>query len=329
MILPPTRTTSAGEIRRIGVEIEFGGVDCLRAAELVCTLFGGVVEQSDNYRYHVRGTSFGTFLVELDSQYAHGSEEATNGRAKEGGGTQARILDKVGREAGDVVADISALWVPVEIVSPPVPIDRLPELDVIVDALRQEGAEGTDQGLLYAFGTQLNPEAPSNDTESVRDHFQSFLLLADWLRTQINLDVKRRLLPFVDPFPRSYVRKVLTSSYAPSMVEFIDDYLAANPTRNRELDMLPLFLHLDPERVCARMDDPRIKARPTYHYRLPDTRLSEPQWGLIKEWNRWVEVERLAADPDRKRDLLHDFETHEADWFSLKDWASRVQQWMT
>ena len=113
----------------------------------------------------------------------------------------------------------------------------------------------------------------------------------------------RRALPFADPFPRTYVRKVVDPNYQPALPQLVDDYLEANPTRNRELDLLPLFTHLAPERVRAKVADALIKARPTYHYRLPDTRLSDPAWSLIVEWNRWVEVEHLAADAAALRRL--------------------------
>jgi hypothetical protein len=79
----------------------------------------------------------------------------------------------------------------------------------------------------------------------------------------------------------------------------IDDYLDASPSRNRELDMLPLFAHLDHDRVRARLPYEKISARPTFHYRLPDSRVDDPAWTIAADWNRWVEVERLACDPAR------------------------------
>src|SRR3546814_9457337 len=52
--------------------------------------------------------------------------------------------------------------------------------------------------------------------------------------------------------------------------------------------------------TCAlpiwRLTDELIKARPTFHYRLPNARLADPQWSIVREWNLWVRVERLAHD---------------------------------
>lgn len=90
----------------------------------------------------------------------------------------------------------------------------------------------------------------------------------------------------------------MAGGYSPDLAALIDDYLAANPTRNRALDMLPLFAHLDEPRVRAAIDDPQIKSRPTYHYRLPDSRVRMPGWNITREWQRWLVVEHVAADPE-------------------------------
>jgi hypothetical protein len=283
----------------IGVEIEFAGMSCEQAAGLVRDLFGGRIELIDPYRFEVTETRFGTFTVELDSQYAHPSDGEAD--------TAAYGWDDIGRAVRDglttAIAAVTSLWLPIEIVSPPVPLAALPELDNLVPALRGRGAEGCSDGLAYAFATQLNPEAPSLRAESVLAHLKAFLLLAETLRAAINVDLLRRALPFANPFPRTYVGKVVDPNYQPALPQLVDDYLEASPTRNRELDLLPLFTHLAPERVQAKVEDALIKARPTYHYRLPDTRLSDPAWSLIVEWNRWVEVEHLAADAAALRRL--------------------------
>jgi hypothetical protein len=95
------------------------------------------------------------------------------------------------------------------------------------------------------------------------------------------------------------VRRLAEADYRPFLAELIDDYLAANPTRNRDLDLLPLLLFLDEARVRAVLPNEKINGRPAFHYRLPDSRVSDPGWSIAPEWNRWVAVERLAADPER------------------------------
>jgi hypothetical protein len=70
-----------------------------------------------------------------------------------------------------------------------------------------------------------------------------------------------------------------------------------NPTRNRDLDALPLFAHLDPERVAAAVHDRRVKRRPALPYRLPDSRVGDPGWRVTDEWRHWIVVERVAETP--------------------------------
>jgi hypothetical protein len=291
MIEPPRTNTEDGRPRRIGAEIEFSGVSCDKAAELVRHLYGGKVRSLDPYRFEVADTRLGTFTVELDCQYAHPSEDE-----KHEPGEDAGIGETVRSGLATAIGAITSLWLPVEIVSPPVPLSALPELERLIPVLREAGAEDTKEGLTYAFATQLNPEVPSLQVRSVLAHLKAFLLLAEKLRAVIDVDLLRRALPFIDPFPKEYARKVVDPHYQPELPQFVDDYIAANPTRNRELDLLPLLAELAPEQVRTSVDDVLVKPRPTFHYRMPDTRLSDPRWGLIVEWNRWVEVELLAAD---------------------------------
>ena len=165
--------------------------------------------------------------------------------------------------------------------------------------LRRAGAKGTQDGALYAFGLHFNPEMPRREAETSSSFLKTFALLNAWLRREVAPDATRALLGFADPFPRDYVRKIADPDYRPDLGAFIDDYLAANPTRNRDLDLLPLLPSLDEERVRRVLPNEKINARPTFHYRLPDARVSDPGWSIAPDWNRWVAVERLAADRDR------------------------------
>ena len=96
-----------------------------------------------------------------------------------------------------------------------------------------------------------------------------------------------------------YARKVVDPSYWPTLDTLIDDYLADNPTRNRALDLLPLFAFVDEARVRRAVQDPLVKARPTFHYRLPNSEIHRPDWDFAGAWNDWLQVERLAADDAR------------------------------
>ncbi len=313
---PPKQTNAAGKPRRIGVEIEFSGLDLQAAAACVQKVFGGQITEKTPHRLRIKDTDIGDFGVELDTQLAHPKSNDS----------------ETEREARKLIGDLSSGFVPVEIVGPPAPLDSLDGFDALIEGLRDAGAEGTSDALSFAFGLQLNPEAASLQADDILATLQAYVLMSPLLRRRIDVDVMRRILPYIDPFPGDYVRKILADDYAPDLDALIDDYIELNPTRNRELDMLPLFRHLDADRVTAALDDPLIKSRPTYHYRLPDTNLSKPGWGAVEEWNRWVVVERLADDPARRRKLTEAYFAKNPEDFldrlsvNLQDWFGTLSE---
>ena len=85
------------------------------------------------------------------------------------------------------------------------------------------------------------------------------------------------------------------------------DYLHHNPTRNKALDLLPLFAHLDSSLLAEYVDDERIKSRPTLHYRLPDCDIDNPKWRFSTVWNDWVVLEQLVANAPDLTDLVREF----------------------
>ncbi|RDD61299.1 amidoligase family protein [Ferruginivarius sediminum] len=325
-VLPHFATTSDGSARRVGVEIEFGGLACGEAADVVAAVFGGEVREIDQYRYIVESEAFGPFTVELDTQYVHAGEAKTpQQRVKLESERLGEALEEGLRTA---IGEVTRFYLPTEIVCPPIAIAELPHLDELARRLRAAGAEGSRDSLIYAFGLQLNPDLPAFDAGTVLSYLRAYLVSADWLRREIGIDLTRRVLPFIQPYPRAYLRHVLRREYEPDLKTLIGDYLFYNPTRNRDLDMLPLFLWLAPQQVRAKVEDPRLKARPALHYRLPDCRIDEPGWTIVGEWNRWAEtVERLAADPTRLRDTCDAYLRHiEQGW--LADWAQEAMGWL-
>ncbi|MEJ7729923.1 MAG: amidoligase family protein [Polyangiaceae bacterium] len=291
--LPPVLHTADGRVRRVGVEIELGGLDEQEAAAVVAEVYGGTVRQTGDYTLQVFDTSLGDFRVELDSHLL----KHHHGRA---------FLDRIGvprpveNALESVVGSVLRTFVPSEIVAPPVPVTDLHQLEALREALHRRHAVGTRQSLLYMFGFQMNPELPALDVDTLRRHLAAFLVLYEWLVEVSDVDITRRTMSFIDPFPEAYRRKLLAADYAPDLDGFVADYMEANPTRNRPLDMLPVLVTVRPELVMASALEPdQIKARPTFHYRLPNSLLDEPGWSFAVEWNRWVEVERLADDRPR------------------------------
>ncbi|MCW2310137.1 amidoligase family protein [Rhodobium gokarnense] len=318
--MPPRRTNPDGETRRVGVELEFAAVSARDGSRQVQSLFGGTIEEEDPHRFHIRGTDLGDFVCELDSQYVHRPLRGDDS------GIRAAFSDFEARLRA-LIGDVSAVLVPCEVVCPPVPIDELGRIETLVEALRAAGAEGTRSNPLYAFGAQLNPEIAEDSGEWIASVLKAYLLLSEWLREIMSIDPTRRIASFADPFPNPYVLSVVDPDYWPDRDRLIEDYLHANPTRNRELDLLPLFAFFDEEKVKALAPDPLIKKRPTFHYRLPDARFSEPDWGVTLEWNRWCVVEELAADRAKLDAMGRAYRANREQWIS-ENWAIRASEWL-
>lgn len=279
-----------GDPRRLGAELEFIGVTPQDAAEEVRRLFGGELDPISDYEIAVRDTRHGDYNVELDMTYL---KERGRKRDAEGGS-----LEDVAEEVAEgVIALVAKQLVPVEIVTPPIPMNDLWELEDLVRAVRKLGGKGTTHSPQYAFGLHFNPELPALDGETLRRYLQAFLCLYPWLLRRSDVDLSRRITPYIDPFPRSYLKLVLQPDYVPDRATLIDDYLEHNATRNRALDMLPVFKHVDEDRVLAVVDDRRVKSRPTLHYRLPNCQLDEPEWQLVHPWRDLLQLDALAAQP--------------------------------
>lgn len=319
--LPPRETNHAGAPRQIGVELEFAAVTAHDAAALVQDVFGGEVKMIDPHRFNIVGTEFGDFRSELDSQFLHRAE----------GGAPASGLQMLLSNFQDtfqgVLGDIGSAIIPCEIVCPPIALKDLGRLDGLLAELRRVGAHGTDVSPLYAFGAQLNPEVAESSVDWIGSVLKAYLLSSDWLRAIISVNLTRRVLAFADPFPPDYVLRVIDPDYRPDMETLIDDYLIYNPTRNRELDMLPLFGWIDEPRVRAAVDDKRIRTRPTFHYRLPDARIDRPDWTVTTEWNRWCAVERLAEQPEMLASMAQAYIENQ-ERIIPRDWAIMSSEWI-
>lgn len=320
---PPRPTGAAGETRKVGIEIEFAGVQCGRAAEVVASVFGGAVTRQDTFRYNVGTERYGAFRVELDIQLVHAPEAQDALENKAGG----QFVEDVRHGLREAVGEIGSTFIPAEVVAPPVPYDELGAMDDLARALRAAGAAGTGEALMYAFGLHLNPECASLEPDYLLTVLRAYLLAEDWLRQEIHLDRTRRLLPFADPFPAAYVRLVADPGYAPDFPTMVDDYIEYNPTRNRGLDMLPVFGHIDGDFLRSRLDERRVSTRPAFHYRLPNASPDDPDWSIVGEWNRWVVVEKLADRPE----LMAEMGRAYLDGWGITrpfGWPKRSAQWL-
>lgn len=320
---PPWLKNAEGNIRRIGIELEMSGLELDELASLVARHFDLTISSDGRYVRTLKGDNAGEWTVELD--YALIKKL---GRKEQGNKT---FYDQVNRSSEEILAWAAKALVPIEIISPPLPFDRMSEVENLISFLHKKGAKGTSDSAINAFGMQLNPELASHEAQHITACLKAFICLYDWLYQRADIDLTRRITSYVDPFPKTYIKKIIKTDYWPKLTDLIDDYLIDNPTRNRALDMLPLFKYLDEQRVLDKTDDELIKARPTFHYRLPDCDIDNPQWGIYQAWNDWVEVERLAADESRLRACCRAYDKYLNNPLKriFSDWHKIVElQWL-
>jgi hypothetical protein len=317
---PPRMRTAQGELRRVGFELEFGGVDLDETADILLRLFGGQLERVSRFIYKIKQSRLGDIDLEADSNFLKKHRYA-------------KYLEKiglnsdsyVGRGLENIAASFAGTLVPFEIALPPLPIDSLQPIETIRRKLFQHSATGTNSGIFTAFGMQFNPELPDLTAPTILSYLRAFFVLFDWLVEEEEIPLARRIAPFIHAFPQEYIDLVLQPDYAPDLDQLMDDYLKLNPTRNRPLDMLPLFAHINPDKVFSYpVEKDLVKPRPTFHYRLPNSEVDNAEWSIAREWNRWVKVEVLASEPHRLLKMCEDYEkTRDRD-----QWVGKTRSWI-
>lgn len=286
--MPAAANTASGAERRVGVEIELSGLSYKTLVREVASLLKGDPQPRSRYVTAV-DTALGEFVIELDSDPIKSLDLA--------GADIPQSLRELGGQAMGVIDAAAERIVPLEIIAPPIAFSRVEDIERLVETLRQLGALGSREAIYYAFGLQLNPELPDLQATTITRYLQAFAGLYEWLKKRHQLDISRRFTPYIEPWASRYTEQLMSDGYAPSLEQLMEDYLHHNPTRNRALDLLPLFAHLDAPLLARHVQDPRIKKRPTLHYRLPDCDIDNPHWHFSTVWNDWVILDNIANNP--------------------------------
>jgi hypothetical protein len=280
---PPTLIAADGSLRRVGVEIEFLGPSAQVAAEALAHDLGGTCQAEDPHAFRVSGVGLGDLLVETDLRHVHPNRHP-------------ELSLRLGRRMAAWLGTVASPFVPRELITAPIPMTRLPEMDTVVASLRSAGAYGRGTVLGDSLGLHFNIDPPRLDAATVTAFLKAFLLVNDRVRREIARGSFRRALVLPPDYPQAYKKRVLDPDYWPDLPNLTDDYLAANPTRKRALDLLPLLTHFDEERVRSVLPHEKIGSRPVFHYRLPHAHLSDPAWSIMPDWERWLLVEHLASN---------------------------------
>lgn len=280
-----------GALRRVGVEVEFAGLELDEAARIVAPRIEADLRHVSEYRVELDSEALGTFRLEVD-----------NAALRSLGQRQARgDATALERGAETVLSAAVGLVTPLELVTPPLAPAFLTTLDVVVAELAARGAVGTQRGPLAAFGVHYNPVPMALDAATIWRTLQAYVLLERWLFHSLEVDLSRKLSGFVRPYSRDFVRAVLDDPPPADVGELVDRYLEHHRSRNHALDLLPLLTHLDRARVERALETSDLPARPTFHFRLPNSLVGHDSWSITRAWRHWLVVEDLAQDPRRLR----------------------------
>ncbi len=320
--MPAVHQTADGRERKVGVEIELSGLPYADLVAHTARLLDGNAELTSRYVTQIE-TDDGPFLVELDADPIK-ELDLDDERLPQS-------IRELGTHAMTMIDSAAEKVVPLEIVGPPLPVSRLEMVEKLIDELRAAGAQGSREAIYFAFGLQLNPELPDLKASTILRYLQAFAALYDWLRTRHQIDLSRKFTTYIEPWSSRYVQLLMAEDYAPELPTLMTDYLHHNPTRNRALDLLPLFAHLDNSLLETYVRDPRVKSRPTLHYRLPDCDIDNAQWHFSSVWNDWVVVDNLANNPQDLEALRRHY--HEARKFSFHNlthsWRESTALWLS
>lgn len=321
--LPTVQSKLDGTPRRVGVEFELKGLDVDSLAKLVASTLNGTVHCLSEAEYYVAVPPHGEYRVEIDSALLK-----NNAKTAEQTGDTSTLQEA----ALQVISSVGSRVVPCEVVSPPLPMTELAgQMDSLVPAIRDAGGQGTQQSPLYAFGVHLNVEPPTLEPQQIADYIKAFVCLYDWIVEAGDVDLTRQIMPYIRRFPADYEDLVTNADYKPDWPTLISDYLASNPTRNRALDMLPMFAHADERAVRDVVDDDLIKPRPAFHYRLANCCIDNPAWSIAQPWRRWLQIEQLALDRQALAECCDAFTRDRQRPLGKLDnrWREEVQQWLT
>lgn len=300
-------------MRRVGFEIEFSGIDLRATTDAVKSALKAKIVSQTEAEVELEAGDLGKFNIEIDWQFL-------KRKASE---------DNDDRDWLEILSQAAELLVPIEVVCPPIPVSRLDALEPMTEALRRAGAVGTEESLIAAYGVHVNTEIPRLDAPILFDYLRAYALLQWWLIDRQPVDLARRISPYIDLYSQAYLKQLFARKQ-PNIEQLIDDYLEHNATRNRGLDMLPMLSEIDAGRIRRAVDDPRVKSRPTFHYRLPDCHIEQHDWSLRQPWNTWLTVEKLADRPQDLDQLAGAFIDADRPLIGISrgDWVEHMDRWL-
>lgn len=295
------------------------GLSAEDAARHIVDLFGGEKEARDasgmtGEVLAVSGTSLGDFGIRFAPPDSPAEERP--------GATRALT-----RAAVEKLAAVSGPVSSCEVHCPPVPFREVDCLDRLLDELRRSGAARDREAAPLPLGFDLVVDAEDTGADTIASVIKSFCLISDWLRQDYAAPDIEEAIAFPEPYSLDYRTLVAEPGYQPDINRLAADYIRHNPTRNRELDLLPLFADIAAEALETEDTLPPIQPMRAYCYRLPRAGLARAGGIVADELQRWQMVESIAADPVRLGQMGEAFlaRSHE---FVEADWTDECEKWL-
>lgn len=325
-IQPSIINNYKNNIRNVGFELEFANIDLEKVLEILQREFDFEIKKENNYFYKLI-SKYGDFILELDFELL--TKQKLQSSAKELSKLIGIDIDKKDVNLlENFIGKLSKDIVPYELSTPPIPLDEITIIDNIVKKLSENNAKGTKYKIYYAFGLHINIEVISLEVKSLLSYLRAYVILQDFINKDAEVDLARKITPFIDNFKSEYIQYILDKSYNPSEEDFIKDYIKFNPTRNRSLDMLPILGFIDESTVRGLLPDEKIKPRPAFHYRLSNSMIGDSNWEVSSEWNRWILVENLANDKKLLDFLSTEYIKYLDNFINLESWEQKIGKWL-
>ncbi len=325
-IMPLKMKNEKNEIRKVGFELEFSNVEIEDILQILQQNFDFEVKKKNNFLYKL-GSKYGDFTLELDFELLT-KQKLKNSLKDFFEEVSVDIDENSIDKMEDIIGFLSKDIVPYEISTPPLPMNDMGIINSIVEKLNQNKAFGTKERFYNAFGLHINIEAVSLKVESLLSYIKAYMILQDYINKDANVDLARKITPYIDNFKSDYMIHILDEKYKPNINELIEDYIQFNPTRNRSLDLLPMLAFIDEKRVRQKLPDEKIKPRPAFHYRLSNSMVGDSTWEIADEWNRWILVENLVNNESSLKYLSKEYLINLNNFVNFQSWHRRIEEWI-
>ncbi len=206
--------------RRFGVEIEFGGINSYDTAKILQTYFGGTLSISKREILvgidNISKNSDQVYkVVEIDDYVVNGTSLG-----------DLKVITEFNEESS--IIDLAKVKKVTEVITPPLNVSKLYELDRMAMVLRQHGAKGTRNDLAVGIHVtcELNNGVIKDELSLLLvDLLRNIMSNKHWKENQYYLNIPNSRAKYLTPYSDGFMKKLLNPNYRPTMDELYDDFI--------------------------------------------------------------------------------------------------------